>query len=121
MIFPDSVNVQKFKLYLQELRERNPDDKICLFMDNLQVHKSEKSIKEMKRLGFKHIFNVSYSPEYNPIEFTFSKIKASFKALRAQKLTGLRQESHEQLIRKAVQTIRKQDVVNCVNHVKKLL
>ena len=90
-------------------------------MDNLSTHKSEKSLKEMKRLGFRHVFNVSYSPEFNPIEFTFAKIKASYKALRAQKLTGLRQEGHEQLIRKAVQTIRRQDVVNCVNHVKKLL
>ena len=90
-------------------------------MDNLSAHKSKKSINEMKRLGFRHIFNVTYSPQYNPIEFTFSKIKASFKALRAQKLTGLRQDSHEALIRKAVETIRKQDVVNCVNHVKKLL
>ena len=90
-------------------------------MDNLSAHRSKKTVNEMKRLGFRHIWNVSYSLQFNPIELTLAKIKASFKALRAQKLTGLRQESHEQLIRLAVQTLRKQDVVNCVNHVKKLL
>jgi len=46
-IFPYSVNIQKFKTYLQELRAKNGDDKIALFMDNLSAHKSEKSRAEM--------------------------------------------------------------------------
>ena len=58
-----------------------------------------------------------YSPDYNPIEFTFSKLKSKFKVLRAKKLTGLIQESHESLIKQAVQAINKKDVVNCVKHV----
>ena len=56
----------------------------------------------MKELGFRWIFNVAYSPEWNPIEHTFSMLKKNFKALRAQKLTGLRQESHEALVHLAV-------------------
>ena len=43
----------------------------------------------MARLGFRAIFNVPYSPEYNPIEFAFAKIKARFRSLRARKLAGL--------------------------------
>ena len=58
-------------------------------MDNLSCHRSKKSQTEMTKLGFKWIYNVSYSPEYNPIELTFSKVKASFKSLRARKLAGL--------------------------------
>ena len=42
-IFKDSVNVNKFKQYLQELRNKSGEDKIALFMDNLSAHKSEKS------------------------------------------------------------------------------
>ena len=63
-------------------------------MDNLSAHISEKSTKEMDKLGFKYIFNVAYSPEYNPIEFVFSKLKHSFKGLRARKMAGLIQDSH---------------------------
>ena len=74
-IFENSVNIQKFKQYLQELRNLNGEDKIALFMDNLSAHRSEKSKAEMARLGFRCIFNVPYSPEYNPIEFVFSKVK----------------------------------------------
>ena len=111
------MNIQKFKEYLRELREQNGDDKIALFMDNLSAHRSEKSKAEMARLGFRHIFNVPYCPEYNPIEFVFSKVKQKFRTLRARKLAGISQESHEALVRQAVESIRKRDVVNCIMHV----
>ena len=88
-IFDNSVNIAKFKEFLQELRGQNGDEKIALFMDNLSAHRSEKSKVEMARLGFRAIFNVPYSPEYNPIEFAFSKIKSKFRSLRARKLAGL--------------------------------
>ena len=61
----------------------------------------------MRELGFKWIFNVSYSPEYNPIELIFSKVKREFKRLRARKLTGLIQDDHDALIKKAVRSVRK--------------
>ena len=120
-IFENSVNIQKFKQYLQELRNLNGEDKIALFMDNLSAHRSEKSKVEMARLGFRCIFNVPYSPEYNPIEFVFSKVKQRFRALRASKMAGVIQDGHEAMVRQAVENVRKQDVVNCVNHVDKKL
>ena len=39
-VYENSVNVQKFKQYLQELQARNVDEKIALFMDNLSAHRS---------------------------------------------------------------------------------
>ena len=48
MLFPQSVNIPKFKEYLIRLRKENGDKKICLFMDNLTTHTSKKS-KEMMR------------------------------------------------------------------------
>jgi transposase len=113
-IFENSVNIQKFKQYLQELRNLNGEDKIALFMDNLSAHRSEKSKVEMARLGFRCIFNVPYSPEYNPIEFVFSKVKQRFRALRARKMAGVIQDGHEAMVRQAVENVRKQDIVNCV-------
>ena len=86
-------------------------------MDNLSAHRSEKSKAEMARLGFRCIFNVPYSPEYNPIKFAFSKVKQKFRSLRARKLAGISQESHEALVRQAVETVKKRDVVNCIMHV----
>ena len=113
-IFENSVNIQKFKQYLQELSNLNGEDKIALFMDNLSAHRSEKSKVEMARLGFRCIFNVPYSPEYNPIEFVFSKVKQRFRVLRARKMAGVIQDGHEAMVRQAVENVRKQDIVNCV-------
>ena len=108
------MNIQKFKQYLQELRNLNGEDKIALFMDNLSAHRSEKSKVEMARLGFRCIFNVPYSPEYNPIEFVFSKVKQRFRVLRARKMAGVIQDGHEAMVRQAIENVRKQDIVNCV-------
>ena len=63
-------------------------------MDNLSSLTSPKTATTMRELGYRWIFNCTYSPEYNPIEFTFSKVKREFKRLRAKKMTGLIQDDH---------------------------
>ena len=120
-IYDYSVNIAKFKQFLQELRAKNGKEKIAIFLDNLSAHKSDKSKTEAASLGFRLIFNVPYSPEFNPIEFTFSKIKQKFRSLRARKLAGVDQSSTRALVAQAVECLKKKDVVNSVNHVIKLL
>ena len=61
-IFEKSVDIPKFKGWLRELRRQNADDKICLFMDKLSCHTSKKAKATMRELGFRWIYNVSYSP-----------------------------------------------------------
>ena len=109
-IFDFSVNVEKFIEYITTLRKVNGTDKICLFMDNLSAHKSEKSKQAMRELGFRWIYNLPYEPRFNPIELVFSQVKRNFKALRARKLMGLIQDSHESMISQAIQSVKKKDV-----------
>ena len=71
--FPKSVNVEKFKEYLEKLRAANGRAKIALFMDNLSSHTAPASREKMKELGFRCIFNVAYSCDWNPIEYTFAR------------------------------------------------
>ena len=78
------------------------------------MHTSDESKAAMRELGFRWCYNVSYSPEWNPIELTFSIVKREFKKLRARKLIGLTQESHEALVKRAVKAVRKSDIVNCI-------
>ena len=57
-------------------------------MDRLAVHKS-KEVKELwNKFNIKPIFNVSYSPEFNPIEAVFSKVKAQFNQQRLNNLVN---------------------------------
>ena len=51
----------------------------------------------------------------------FSQIKQKFRSLRTQKLTGQTNASHEDLIRQAVESVKKKNVQKCVNHVINIL
>ena len=55
----------------------------------MSCHTSEQTKKYMRELNFRFIYNVAYSPDYNPIETVFSLVKRKFKALRARKIAGL--------------------------------
>ena len=78
-VFENSVNIDKFIEYLDFLRATNRGEKICNFMDNLSAHTAERSKQAMRDYGFRFIYNVPYSPEYNPIELTFSMVKRHFR------------------------------------------
>ena len=69
-IFERSVNVDKFLEYLSNLRASNHETKICLFMDNLSAHTSERAKKAMRDRGFRYIYNLPYRCDLNPIEFS---------------------------------------------------
>ena len=121
MQFQKSVNAAKFQEYLGALRAANGRAKICLFMDNLSCHTTLESKKKMKELGFRFIYNVAYQCEWNPIEYTFSKVKHRFRCLRAQVITGALHCSYEGIIDRAFKSLKKGDIVNSIDHVKRLL
>ncbi len=50
MIFEDYVNKWKFKIFAQAIRETYPMDKICLYFDNLAVHRSKDVREELDQL-----------------------------------------------------------------------
>jgi transposase len=82
MIFEKSVNIPKFKMWLEELRARHFFDDICIVMDNLAVHHSREVVNRMDELGFEYVYTPAYSPDLNPIEFVFSIFKRCLKTER---------------------------------------
>ena len=86
MQFDKSVNIEKFKVWLDELRARHFLDDICLVMDNLSVHHSNAAIERIDELGFEYIFTPPYSPDANPIESVFSIFKGQ---LRKERISGI--------------------------------
>ena len=57
----------------------NPGDVVVL--DNLPAHKKEKAEKAVQKRGAWMLFLPPYSPDMNPIELAFSKLKAHLKRL----------------------------------------
>lgn len=77
-IYRTAIDAEKFIPYLEQLRKKNGDTPLALFMDQLSVHKEKNVRPYYKSLDISPIFNVSYSPEYNPIEACFSQVKRHF-------------------------------------------
>ena len=65
----------------------SPGDVVIL--DNLAVHKSEKAAEILKESKAWFLFLPSYSPDLNPIEMAFSKIKAHLRAAAARTFDAL--------------------------------
>jgi len=64
-----------------------PGDVVIL--DNLAAYKSAKAQKFVQDKGAWMLFLQPYSPDLNPIEIAFSKLKAHLKAAAMRTLIGL--------------------------------
>lgn len=54
-----------------------------VILDNLKVHASEKTAAALKGRGTWFLFLPAYSPDLNPIEMAFAKLKAQLRAAGA--------------------------------------
>ena len=57
-------------------------------MDNMKVHKSESTTQLMQELGIKPLYNMTYSPDMQPVETIYSKVKQHYLKLRARQLVA---------------------------------
>ena len=78
----------KFCRYLIELRKKNPDRKLVLFFDQLYVHTCPRVLAKMEELDIKFIKNAAYSPQFNGIEFIFSKVKRAYRETRLHEIVN---------------------------------
>ena len=108
-----AINAERFIAYLHQLRKKNGDKPIALFQDQLSVHK-EKTVKTFyKSLDITPIFNVSYSPELNPIEACFSQVKRHFCSERLNMLANFKEFDQNKVIRSSFTKVTPELVRNC--------
>ena len=60
-----------------------------MILDKLAVHKSEKAAQYLRQRGAWFLFLPAYSPDLNPIEQAFSKIKAHLRKAEARTFEAL--------------------------------
>jgi transposase len=60
-----------------------------VILDNLSSHKSEKAKAILKQCGAWFLFLPPYSPDLNPIEMAFAKLKAHLRRIGARTIEEL--------------------------------
>ena len=72
-----------------------------VILDNLAAHKSEKAARCLQQRGAWFLFLPAYSPDLNPIEQAFAKIKAHLRKAEARTFDALWRSAwrHLQLVR----------------------
>ena len=82
MTFRRSLNVPKYKIFLETLRRTFPFDNIILVKDNLRIHRNKEILERMDELGFRYAWTPRYSPRYNGIEEVWAMMKQWLKKER---------------------------------------
>ena len=84
-----AMNSEIFQAYVEHVLvpTLSPGDVIVL--DNLPAHKGPGARKAIERAGARMMFLPPYSPDFNPIEMAFAKLKALLRAKAARTVTAL--------------------------------
>jgi transposase len=84
-----TVDGEVFGTFLEKILapKLKPDE--VLVMDNLSVHKVPRIRELAERLRLRMLFLPPYSPDYNPIEMLWSKMKAILRKLEARTFQSL--------------------------------
>ncbi len=91
------------------LRRTKPDG--VLVLDNLAAHKTATVRARLDRSGFPYHYLPSYSPDLNPIELAWAKVKAELRRVAARTTDML-----HQAIGPALDTISPQDALGFFRH-----
>lgn len=83
-VLDGAMNRDAFDVYIetQLAPTLSPGDVVIL--DNLSAHKSPRAVQALKARGAWFLFLPPYSPDLNPIEMAFSKLKAHLRAASAR-------------------------------------
>ena len=86
------MNRRIFETYVETQLAPALDKGDVVIMDNLAVHKSKAAEKAIKARGAWILFLPPYSPDLNPIEMAFAKLKANLRAKAVRTIDALWQE-----------------------------
>jgi transposase len=103
-----------FAAYLEQvllptLRQRKPD--AVLVMDNLRAHKTPEVQTVLEQSGFAYRYLPPYSPDLNPIEPGWAKMKSDLRRVAARTVEAL-----EHALGPALDSVTAQDAASLFRH-----
>ena len=111
LVVEGSTNGMVFQTYLQEVLLPTLERGQIVVMDNLSAHKGERVRELIEGKGCELIYLPPYSPDFNPIEQAFSKLKSYLRAACARSRDTLME-----VIGEALRTITASDAEGFFEH-----
>ena len=88
-IIDKAMNRAAFDTYIETQLAPTLHRGDIVILDNLAVHKSAKAAECLRRKGAWFLFLPTYSPDLNPIEMAFAKLKAHLRKAKARTFDAL--------------------------------
>lgn len=111
MTLPGAVDASAFRVYVEGLLCPSLRPGQVVVMDNLSVHKGEPIREMIEAVGCSLLFLPPYSPDFSPIELTFSKMKAGLRAIGART-----QDQLDEAITQVIGTVQESDAIGWFAH-----
>ncbi len=111
MAIDGATDTEVFRAYVERVLCPTLRAGDMVVMDNLSPHKSQATLSLVKQAGAEVIFLPAYSPDLNPIENMWSKVKTHLRSAEARTEPEL-----IQAIGAALKTITRQDATNWFAH-----
>jgi transposase len=73
--FYEDSKTESVCLFLELVREFNPEGRIIVLLDNFSSHHAEATIEYAEMLDIQLVFLTPYSPDLNPIEYIWKDVK----------------------------------------------
>lgn len=111
MIIAGAANGAAFEAYVEHILVPSLPSGQVVVMDNLRVHKSAQVRQLIEDQGCQVLFLPAYSPDFSPIEESFSKVKAHLRRSKART-----REALQEAIAQALLTVTPQDAHGWFRH-----
>lgn len=111
MTVEGAVDGLAFGVYVREVLVPTLRPGQIVVLDNLQMHKNQAVREAIEAQGCEVLFLPSYSPDFNPIEQTFSKLKTFVRKRKARTKQAL-----DDAIAAALEAVTLQDVIGWFGH-----
>jgi transposase len=85
----DAADTGSFVAFVEQCLAPNLRPGHVVVLDNLSAHKAPRVAELVEATGARVAFLPPYSPDYNPIEQAFSKVKAVLRKLAAREVDAL--------------------------------
>jgi transposase len=89
MVVDGAINGELFLAYVEQILLSTLQEGDIVVMDNLSSHKVTGVKKAIESAGAKVVFLPPYSPDFNPIELVFSKLKTLVRKLKLRTMEEL--------------------------------